>query len=162
VFTSATALLLSVNFCPFPKCLEGVLAILNIARCSDSDTQRRCERGPPTSINHCVVAQKFPSFLWLWMKPSNFFNLTNVSSLFVQTTRLLVSQAQAQTQSQDLHLKSCHSRRLLPARNFTIISVRASSLRVVGHNRIASHVQIIAANSLHCVVESIFGISFQV
>jgi len=56
---------LSINFCPFLECLEGLPATLNIARCSDLDTQRKCESGsPPASIISCVVAQKFPSILW--------------------------------------------------------------------------------------------------
>jgi hypothetical protein len=154
-------LLLSINFRPLLECLEGLLAISNIARCSDSDTQRRCEsevhRLPSSPASSPKI---FQAFCGLWMKPLSFFNLANVSSLFVQTTCSLVNQAQVQ--SQDPHPKSCHSRCLLPGRSFITISVRASSLRVVGHNRIASHLQIIAANSLHSAVESIFGISFQV
>jgi hypothetical protein len=152
-------LLLSINFCPFLECLEGLLATLNIARCFDSDTHRKCESEVHQLPSSPASSPKnFQAFCGLWMKPSSFFNLTGVSSLFVQTPCLLVNQAQVQ--SRDLHL--CHFRCLLPVRSFTTISVRASSLRVVGHNRIVSHLQIIAANSLHSAVESIFGISFQV
>src|SRR3954452_18840005 len=104
------------------------------------------------------------------MKPSGSFNLINVPSPFVYDT-LFTNQPCSGLVPRPI--KSCYARCPFQVRQFPLTEFSAgcwclgrllysafSFQKAISH--IPSHLQIIAANSLHCATETIFGISFQV